>query len=97
MLQKKFLKVRPACQVTFQLPEGIQAKKVCVVGDFNNWDENADQMKKSKKVWKTTVELERDREYQFRYLVNGVKWHNDEAADKYVPNNFKGDNSVVVT
>ena len=48
------------------MPEGIQAKQVCVVGDFNNWDENADQMKKSKKVWKTTVELERDREYQFR-------------------------------
>ena len=47
--------------------------------------------------FKTTLDLEKDREYQFRYLVNGSEWHNDWEADKYVPNPFSGDNSVVVT
>jgi hypothetical protein len=44
-----------------------------------------------------TLELDKEREYQFRYLVNGTEWHNDWEADKYVPNPFSGDNSVVVT
>ena len=35
------------------------------------------------------------REYTYRYLVNGEEWHNDWAADRYVPNEFGTDNSVV--
>ncbi|RME72827.1 MAG: glycoside hydrolase [Chloroflexi bacterium] len=97
MLKKRFFKTKPTCQVTFQLPDYIQAEKASVVGDFNNWDAEATRMKKVKQVWKATVELEQGREYQFRYLVNGTEWHNDDAADKYVPNNIDGDNSVVST
>ena len=97
MLKKKFFKTKPTCQVTFVLPVGIAAEKASVVGDFNNWDENVDRMKKIKRVWKTTIELEKGHEFQFRYLVNGTEWHNDDAADRYVPNNIDGDNSVVST
>lgn len=97
MLNKKFLKSKSACQVTFQLPQEIEAKEVSVVGEFNGWNAHANPMKKVKNVWKTTLELEQGREYQFRYLVNGQEWHNDEAADYYVPNNIDGDNSVVIT
>ena len=43
-----------------------------------------------------TLDLEPGREYQFRYLVNNSEWHNDWQADKYTPNPFSGDNSVVV-
>ena len=97
MLAKKFFKSKPTCQVTFQLPKKIKAKKVSLAGEFNNWDESANPLKKVKGVWKTTLELQQGQEYQFRYLVNGSEWHNDDAADKYVPNNVNGDNSVVVT
>ena len=97
MLTKKFIKSRNSCQVTFQLPKDVKAKQVSVVGEFNNWDETAHPLKKVKSVWKTTLELEQGREYQFRYLVDGEAWHNDEAADKYISNNIGGDNSVVVT
>ena len=97
MLKKKFLKTKSTCQVTFHLPEGVEATKASVAGDFNNWDDSANPLKKVKGIWKTTVELDQDQQYQFRYLVNGSEWHNDEAADKYVPNNIDGDNSVVVT
>ena len=97
MLKKKFYKTKSTCQVTFELPKDIQAKKVSLVGEFNGWNESADPLKKTKSVWKTTLELEKGREYQFRYLVNGEEWYNDDAADKYVPNNINGENSVVVT
>ena len=97
MLTKKFFKSKPTCQVTFQLPKEIKAKKVSLVGEFNGWDTSATPLKKVKGVWKTTLELEQGQEYQFRYFVNGSEWHNDDDADRYVPNNVNGDNSVVVT
>jgi 1,4-alpha-glucan branching enzyme len=98
MINKKFLKSKPVCEVTFELPQSIEAsEEVCVVGEFNNWDHNANPMRKNKGVWKTTLKLETGHEYQFRYLIDGRNWANDDAADKYVPNNIDGDNSVLVT
>ena len=97
MLKKKYFKSKPTCQVTFHLPKDVKAKEVSLVGEFNGWDKAATPLKKVKSVWKATLELEKDKEYQFRYLVDGQAWHNDEAADSYVPNFIDGDNSVVVT
>lgn len=99
MLKKQPLKTKPVCKVTFTLPESVKAETAFLVGDFNNWDEKATPMKKQKKnaQFSVTLELDKDREYQFRYLVNGSEWHNDWHADKYVPNPFSGDNSVVAT
>ena len=96
MLKKKFLKSKPVCQVTFQLPSDIEAKQAYIVGDFNDWDQTATPLKKVKGEWKATLELEQGRDYQYRYLINGSEWRNDDAADRYVPNNIDGDNSVVV-
>ena len=98
MLKKQFLKTKPVCKVTFSLPEAIQGETVFLVGDFNNWNETATPMKRQGNgSFLVTVELDKNREYQFRYLVNATEWHNDWAADKYLPNPFSGDNSVVVT
>jgi 1,4-alpha-glucan branching enzyme len=96
MFKKRFLKTK--CKVTFELPKGIEgAENVYLVGDFNNWDEHATKMEKKGKRFTITLDLEPNREYQYRYLVNGKDWHNDWEADKYVPNPFSGDNSVVST
>ncbi|MEW5960134.1 MAG: isoamylase early set domain-containing protein [Chloroflexota bacterium] len=97
MLKKKFLRGKATCQVTFELPQDVEARDAYVVGEFNGWDQRATPLKKFKGVWKTTLDLEQGREFQFRYLVNGSDWRNDDAADKYVPNNVDGENSVVVT
>ncbi len=98
MLKKQFLKSKSVCKVTFTLPEAVKAETAYLVGDFNNWDEKATPMKPLKNGHFTvTMELGNGREYQFRYLVNGTEWHNDWHADKYVPNPFSGDNSVVTT
>ncbi|HLA43140.1 MAG TPA: isoamylase early set domain-containing protein [Aggregatilineales bacterium] len=98
MLEKIFLETK--CKVEFSLPEiatpGIQ--QVYLVGEFNNWNENATPMKKNGKGYKVTLDLPLNREYQFRYLVNGKRWYNDWNADKYVHVEFFGiDNSVVCT
>ena len=91
-------KLKNKVQVTFILPVQGGDETVYLVGDFNSWDERATPLKKLKNGHFTaTLELEKGREYQFRYLVNGTEWHNDWHADKYVPNQFGADNSVVVT
>jgi 1,4-alpha-glucan branching enzyme len=97
MIKKRFIKTKKTCKVTFELPEDIEAKSASLVGEFNNWDEEATPLKKVKGVWRTTVELDQGKEYQYRYLVNGEQWYNDWDADKYVPNFVNGDNSVVET
>jgi 1,4-alpha-glucan branching enzyme len=99
MIKKEYFKSKPTiCKVTFGLADTISAESVYLVGDFNQWREDTTPMKKLKsKGFTVSLELEKGREYQFRYLVNGSEWHNDWNADKYVPNPFSGDNSVAIT
>lgn len=96
MLKKKYLKSKEVCKVTFYTPVELEAEDVQLVGDFNQWNESATPMEALKDGrFKVTVDLEKDSQYQFRYLVNGCEWHNDWDADEYIPNPFSGDNSVV--
>ena len=98
MLKKQFLKSKPEVKVTFSLPAAVQGETVFLVGDFNSWNESETPMKKQKDgSFSVTLNLAKGKEYQFRYLVNGTEWHNDWEADKYVPNPYSGDNSVIVT
>ncbi len=97
-LKKQTLKSKPVCKVSFRFTEEIVkgAEKVTLVGDFNNWDESAHEMKKLKSGdFTTLLELEKGKSYQFRYLVNEKDWYNDLKADGYVVNNFGAENCVV--
>ena len=42
-----------------------------------------------------TLSLEPTREYRFRYLLDGECWENDWAADRYAPNSFGSEDSIV--
>ena len=99
-LKKRFLKTRPICKVTFRISRKAagDAEMVNLVGDFNNWSVTQTPMNRLKSgEFTLTLDLEIDEEYQFRYLIDGSRWENDWAADKYVPSPFPGsDNSVVV-
>lgn len=99
MIYKEPLPDNKMIQVTFELPSSIWAERVNLVGDFNDWDTTRDEMRQSRAdgKWRITLTLPRGREYEFRYLVNGRDWHNDWHADKYRPNRFNTDNSVVCT
>ena len=46
--------------------------------------------------FRVAVALEPGRSYRFRYLLDGTRWENDWAADAYVPNEYGGDDSVVI-
>ena len=98
MLKKRFLKSKNTVQVTCYTAEAINAERIFLVGDFNNWDESATPMKSLKDGrFKVTLELEPNCEYEFRYLVNGKDWHNDWEAERYVPNPHGSDNCVITT
>lgn len=97
-ISKQYLKSKPVCKVTFRLPSdgALGAESVTLAGEFNNWDEKATPMKRQKNGYFTvTLELEKDREYRFRYCIDGCKWENDWSADRYDPNPFGGFDSIV--
>jgi 1,4-alpha-glucan branching enzyme len=97
MLEKKYLKTKPECEVTFIVPSEVQGETVHLVGEFNNWDNASLPMKRQKDgSFALKVKLPADHEYQFRYLINGTEWHNDWSADRYVGNGLGEENSVVV-
>lgn len=98
-LRKQFYEKKLVCKVTFKLSKEIAsyAKQVNLVGDFNNWDQDNLPMKKLKSgEFSLSVDLEKGREYQFRYLIDGGSWLNETEADKLVLNEFQSDNSVVI-
>ena len=84
-------------RVTFSMPSAIWADSIYLVGDFNNWSKTATPLALDDSGWHITLELEANRSYQYRYLVNNDEWHNDWHADRYEPNEYGGDNSVVNT
>lgn len=99
-VKKQYLKNKPVCKVTFELPcEAAEfAGSVHIVGEFNGWDRHATPMKRTKNGnFTVTVKLETGREYQYRYLIDGYRWENDWHADAYIPSPVPYcDNSVVI-
>jgi len=83
-------------RVTFVL-DRPDAETVCVAGDFTAWRTSRPMRRSEDGTWRVGVELRSGCEYGFRYLVDGVHWVNDPSADKYVPNPYGSENSVVVT
>ena len=98
MLVKKYSKTKPTCKVTFTLAQDAVkgAKRVNILGEFNDWDSNlAIPMKLSEKEFKAVLELPVGKEYQFRYKADNGMWENDSAADAYVEAPYNVYNSVV--
>ncbi|HBH61055.1 MAG TPA: hypothetical protein DDX85_04795 [Nitrospiraceae bacterium] len=98
-MTKQYLKDGTHCNVSFLFPQEAahDARSIALVGDFNNWNINAAPMTRDKDGdFHITLELSSGREYRFRYLIDGSRWENDWRADKYVPNAFGDDDSVVV-
>jgi 1,4-alpha-glucan branching enzyme len=98
-LKKQYLKSKSVCKVTFTLENDIAASatKVNLAGDFNNWDIESIPMNKNKDgKFSVSVNLEKGREYQFKYIIDGKNWVNELEADKYILNEFSSENSVVI-
>lgn len=94
-IKKTYPKSGKVCKVTFDCPEE-NADNVYIVGDFNEWTIGATPMKKAKKKFTVTLDLEPGREYEYRFVVDGERWISDDSADGMVPSPFPGaQNSVV--
>ena len=98
-IRKQFLKRKPVCKVTFKIPDHVVngATMAHVVGEFNDWSTSATPMKQLKNgAFSATVDLEKGRSYQFRYLLEGSRWENDPDADDFLPSPFGNSyNSVI--
>jgi 1,4-alpha-glucan branching enzyme len=74
----------------FSAPE---AREVFLAGNFNQWNPQANPMKKDKKgIWKAALYLEPGR-YEYRLVVDG-SWENDPSCSSCVANEFGGMNCV---
>ena len=74
----------------FSAPE---AKEVSLVGNFNQWNSQANPMKKDKKgIWKVALPLEPGR-YEYRFIADG-NWKNDPSCSSRVVNEFGDENCV---
>jgi hypothetical protein len=76
-LKKQYLKKTGVCKVTFSCPKEAvgSAANVSLVGDFNEWNKETIPMKRLKNgTFTATVTLEPNKEYHFRYFVDGQRW-----------------------
>jgi 1,4-alpha-glucan branching enzyme len=98
-MKKRYFKTKSHVRVTFRIPASAAegANTVHLVGDFNQWKEWAAQMKKLKDgCFTLDLNLAPGQEYQFRYLIDRVRWENDYDADRYATTPFGTvENSVV--
>ncbi len=100
-LKKTFSSDKTKCTVTFSINASAAAgaEKAFLVGEFNDWSESATPMKKGADgSFSVKKQFEVNKEYQFRYLLDGKTWINDWKADKYIRAELvNDDNSVVST
>ena len=98
-IRKQYLKTKPICKVTFRIDAtvGNAAPRAHVVGEFNGWSTSAHPMKRLKDGGFTaTIDLEKGRTYQFRYLLGKQRWENDREADGQVPTPFGDSHNSVI-
>lgn len=96
-LVKEYSNTKSVCKLTFTVSNETvkSAKEVALLGEFNGWTKSL--LKKQKNgTYQTTIELETGKNYEFRYLVDGQYWFNDEAADAYVPSRVSNEENFVV-
>jgi 1,4-alpha-glucan branching enzyme len=97
-IKKRYIKQGQSCRVTFCLPkEAVSGvKKVSVIGDFNDWEKDANPLRRRKTgEFSTTLELLSGRSYRFKYLLDDCRWENDWHADTYLRNPYGGEDSAV--
>ncbi len=96
-MRKTYTKTGRSCRVTFELPPQANSNTVALCGEFNEWDPSKHPMKRRKDgSFSLAVSLKSGNEYRYRYLLDGETWESDGGADKYIPNTFGTEDSVVV-
>ncbi len=82
--------------VKFSL-EAPGAKRVYVVGDWNEWNPAANPLSDgdSDGVWETEIKLEPGREYRYQFFIDDNEWVPDPKAPLKIDDGFGGKNSIL--
>ncbi len=97
MITKKISPKGNSVRVTFSLPADAASESVSVVGQFNEWDQAKGAMKLDAKkgFWTKGISIKPGSTHQFRYVLDGGTWLNDDQADSFVSNEYSEQNGVV--
>jgi hypothetical protein len=95
MIQKTYFKTKDYCKVKFIL--NIEhAETVEVLGLNSDWQNSIVLGKKKDGTFSGEVSLPKNIKQEFKYLVNKTEWINEPDADIQQPNEFGGNNSVLI-
>jgi len=95
MIKSTYVKSKKQYKVSFELPQNHvgEGRDVRVLGNFNEWSwDDGLQLKTSKGNYTGSTELPAGN-YEFRYLVDGHHWANDDSADSYSDSGHGSSNS----
>ncbi len=96
MIKKRFFKTKDEVEVTFEYEGAEGVDSVSLVSEHNNW-QPVDMPQLKRGAFQIKERLPKNGRFQFRYLVNGEMWLNDDEADDYVDNEHGSKNSVIDT
>ena len=72
------------------------AKKVAIIGDFNDWREPGTPLVRNPNgIWETVLHLQ-EGVYEYKYMVNDTEWKQDTANPLAQANPFGNANSVII-
>lgn len=96
MIQRQKCNDSNQVEVTFVLPAD-SPQPLTVVGDFNQWNPTTNPFQRSSNgSYATTLVLDGNRRYAFRYLCRDGRWLNEGFADAFETNDFGTDNSILI-
>lgn len=95
MVQKTYFKTKDYCKVKFVV-NFDNAETAEVLGLNNDWNKAVTMSKKKDGSFICEVQLPKNTEHQFKYLVNENIWLDEPEADRHYQNMFGGSNSVIV-
>jgi 1,4-alpha-glucan branching enzyme len=80
-------------KIQFSL-QAVEAKKVSLVGEFNNWNPDADPMQRDENGTWTKTKMLSQGNIEYKFYIDG-EWTQDPNNLRTCPNCFGTQNSVV--
>lgn len=94
MVQKTYYKTKDYCKVKFTV--SIEnAETIEILGLNSDWENSVIMSKKKDGSFTCDINLPKDSNQEFKYLVNETLWINEPEADEEKQNEFGGTNSVI--
>jgi hypothetical protein len=93
----------PVAAAPSSAPQSVQfvlvapaASRVAIVGDFNDWDATATQLRQEARagLWSVVVPLHPGR-HQYAFVVDGNRWLADPSAPRAADDDFGSPSSVI--